>query len=164
MGERAQLERAGVGVDVIDRAANYLYKPGISVVPEARVAHAAGGVTSMHDPTEGGLATALAEVATASGTGIAVVADAIPVLPEAAELCAALDVDPWGLISSGALLITAEAESVDGVMDALTGAGVVASVIGDIRPPEEGLTVRSGGAETPLPTFNRDEMARVLGE
>jgi hydrogenase maturation factor len=161
---RPQLERAGVGVDVIDRAANYLYKPGISVVPEARVAHAAGGVTSMHDPTEGGLATALAEVATASGTGIAVVADAIPVLPEAAELCAALDVDPWGLISSGALLITAEAESVDGVMDALTGAGVVASVIGDIRPPEEGLTVRSGGAETPLPTFNRDEMARVLGE
>jgi len=48
---RPQLESAGVAADVIDRAANYLYEPGISVVPEARAAHATGGVTSMHDPT-----------------------------------------------------------------------------------------------------------------
>jgi len=92
---RTQLVSAGVADDVIYRAANYLYEPGISVVPEARAAHATGGVTSMHDPTEGGLATALAEVATASGTGVAINKDAVPVLPEAAELCAALRVDPW---------------------------------------------------------------------
>ncbi|MDP6823577.1 MAG: AIR synthase family protein [Dehalococcoidia bacterium] len=161
---RPQLERSGVAADVIDRAANYLYEPGISVVPEARIAHAAGGVTSMHDPTEGGLATALAELAMASRTGVAIDGNAVPVLPESAELCAALGVDPWGLISSGALLITAGPESASGVATALTEAGIPATEIGEIRPAGDGLMLRRDGAETALPAFDRDELARVLGE
>ncbi len=161
---RPQLELAGVPAGVIDRAANYLYEPGISVVPEARIAHAAGGVTSMHDPTEGGLATALAELATASSTGVAIDGDAVPILPEAAELCAALGVDPWGLISSGALLITARSESAAKIVDAVTAAGIRATDIGEIRPVGEGLLLRREGVETPLPAFERDELARVLGE
>jgi hydrogenase maturation factor len=159
---RPQLESAGVAADVIDRAANYLYEPGISVVPEARAAHATGGVTSMHDPTEGGLATALAEVATASGTGVAINKKSVSVLPEAAELCSALGVDPWGLISSGALLITAGPERATEVIDAVTEAGIPAVDIGEIRPPEDGLTLRAGGVDKPLPAFDRDELARVM--
>ena len=89
----------------------------------------------MHDPTEGGLATALAEVATASGTGIAVDEDAVSILPEAAELCAALAVDPWGLISSGALLITAGPESASGILDAVKATGVPA-----VEPDTRGTT------------------------
>ena len=54
-----KLKAGGVGEEVIDRAANYLFDPGISVVAAARVAMESGGVTAMHDPTEGGLATAL---------------------------------------------------------------------------------------------------------
>jgi hydrogenase maturation factor len=161
---RPQLESAGVAADVIDRAANYLYEPGISVVPEARAAHATGNVTSMHDPTEGGLATALAEVATASGTGVAINKDAVLVMPEAAELCAALNVDPWGLISSGALLITAGPEEAPKVIDAVTEAGIPAVDIGEIRPPEDGLSLLTKGINKPLPTFDRDELARVLGD
>jgi hydrogenase maturation factor len=161
---RTQLVSAGVADDVIYRAANYLYEPGISVVPEARAAHATGGVTSMHDPTEGGLATALAEVATASGTGVAINKDAVPVLPEAAELCAALRVDPWGLISSGALLITAGPDRVSEVIDAVTSEGIPAIDIGEIRPPEDGLTLRTGGVDKALPVFARDELARVLAD
>jgi len=157
-----QLISAGVSADVIDRAANYLYEPGISVVPEARAAHATGGVTSMHDPTEGGLATALAEVATASGTGVAINKDAVPVLQETAELCATLRVDPWGLISSGALLITAGPERTSDVIDAVNEAGIPAVDIGEIRPPEDGLILRTGGVDKVLPMFDRDELARVL--
>ena len=159
---RPQLERAGVEVEVIERAANYLYAPGISVVAEARAAHAAGGVTSMHDPTEGGLAGALAELAMASGTGIAIEGDAVPVLEETAELCAALGVDPWGLIASGALLITAGPESVSQVINAVARTGAAAIEIGEVRPPGDGLTVRTGGEVSPLPAFARDELARVL--
>ena len=65
-----RLMAAGVGQDVIDRSANYLFDPGISVVAAARVAMESGGVTGMHDPTEGGLATALWEVAEACGHGL----------------------------------------------------------------------------------------------
>jgi hydrogenase expression/formation protein HypE len=51
----------------IETAAAYLYQPGISVVRDARIATRAGRVTAMHDPTEGGLASALWELAEASG-------------------------------------------------------------------------------------------------
>lgn len=161
---RPQLERAGVSSEVLDRAANYLYEPGISVVPEARAAHAAGGVTSMHDPTEGGLATALAEVATASGAGMLIEPDNVRVLPESVELCNALGVDPWGLISSGALLITAAPDSASGVIDAVVATGSTAVDIGEIRPAKDGLKLTTSGNEIPLPTFDRDEIARVLGD
>ena len=53
----------------LDRCAQYLTSPGISVVEDARLALAAGGVHAMHDPTEGGVATGLLEMATASRVG-----------------------------------------------------------------------------------------------
>jgi hydrogenase maturation factor len=117
----------------------------------------------MHDPTEGGLATALSEVSAASNTGMLINRDNVPILPEAAELCDALSVDPWGLIASGALLITAAPDSAAGVIDAVTGTGSPAVDIGEVRPAEDGLKLVSGGQELPFPIFERDEIARVLG-
>ena len=71
-----RLKAGGVEQDVIDRSAGYLFDPGISVVAAARAAMESGGVTAMHDPTEGGLATALWEVAEACGHGLEVDASA----------------------------------------------------------------------------------------
>ncbi len=51
----------------IEAARQYLYQPGISVVRDARIAIQTGHVTAMHDPTEGGLASALWELSEASG-------------------------------------------------------------------------------------------------
>ena len=56
----------------------------------------------MHDPTEGGLATALQELAFASKVDIVIDESAVNVLPICRAICDALDIDPWGLISSGA--------------------------------------------------------------
>jgi hydrogenase expression/formation protein HypE len=53
----------------ITKAQGYLNQPGIGVTRDARIALDAGRVTAMHDPTEGGLATALWELAQASGRG-----------------------------------------------------------------------------------------------
>ena len=50
----------------------------------------------MHDPTEGGLATGLAELATAANAGLEVDTDAIRVLPETRAVCDALGLDPSG--------------------------------------------------------------------
>src|SRR3972149_757614 len=60
----------------------------------------------MHDVTEGGVLTAAWELAEASGLGVEVWADAVPVRPETAAVCAALRVDPLLLIGSGAVLVT----------------------------------------------------------
>ena len=59
----------------------------------------------MHDPTEGGLATALHEVARAAGVGLLVRAEAVPVFAETQAICNHYHLDPMGLIASGALLI-----------------------------------------------------------
>ena len=59
----------------------------------------------MHDPTEGGVATALHELAWAAGVGLRVRSEDIPGFPETQALCNHYHLDPLGLIASGALLI-----------------------------------------------------------
>jgi hydrogenase maturation factor len=59
----------------------------LSIVPEALLAAELVRVHAMHDPTEGGLATALWELADAAGVGLVVEAERIPVLAEGASLC-----------------------------------------------------------------------------
>ena len=78
----------------------------ISVVRDARVAASAGQVHAMHDPTEGGLASALWELAEASGRGICFDPSAVTVPPLSARACRSLGLDPLRAIASGALLLT----------------------------------------------------------
>ena len=157
------LAAKGVSQDVIRRAQELLFTPGISVAKAAAIACDVGGVNSMHDPTEGGLATGLLEIATAAGVGVAVDADRIPVLPECRAVCDALSLDPLGLIASGALLATLPPADARRLTAALRRAGIPAVEIGRVTPASEGLRLISNGAERALPTFERDELARFFG-
>ena len=103
-----RLRSLGVNADTLKAASHYLSDPGISVVAEAQAATSEVKVHAMHDPTEGGLATALHELAEASGLGLLIDRDAIEILPETAAICAAAGLDPVGLLASGALLIAVE--------------------------------------------------------
>ena len=121
--EQRQVLSAHFDPATLDRCANFLYRPGISVVSDAAVAMSVGGVTSMHDPTEGGLATALWELADACGHGVQVdVDDPGPLLPESV-LCEPFGLDPWGLIASGALLLTVKADRLEAMRSAFAEAG-----------------------------------------
>ena len=155
----------GVSEKTLETASNFLFSPGISVLIDAQVAVAAGTVTAMHDPTEGGLASALAELSAASGNGLTVKRDAVPVLTECAELCEALGVDAWGLIASGALLITCTPDSAGDIVSALELEGIAAGVIGRVTGQgEPALLEHASGEQTPLPVFARDEIARLFSE
>ena len=156
-----RLRENGVEQDVIDGAADYLFVPGISVVASARVAAGSEGVTAMHDPTEGGLATALWEIAEACGRGIEVDASAVPVLPETEIICRTLGIDPWGLIASGSLLITVNPDTESKLVQRLSAAGLGPAVIGRVTNAE-GVTLRDGSECAPLRTFERDEIAKVF--
>ena len=116
----------------------------------------------MHDPTEGGIVTALHELAEAAGVGIRVQRDEIAVFPETHAICAALRLDPLGLLASGALLATVPGEESAKALTALRGAGIPATVIGEVAPAEEGRQITSGATHKPLPVFARDELARFL--
>ena len=166
---RDELVRAGVPVSEIDAAVELLTNPGISVLKDAQTAAAAGGVTAMHDPTEGGLSTALQELAFASNVDIVIDESTVNVLPVCRAICDALSIDPWGLISSGALLATVQPDHQDAVMAALRDAGIDADVIGRIEAvgvEDIGPTVfarsESDSSPTPIATFQRDELARYF--
>jgi hydrogenase maturation factor len=138
-----------------ERAERALEAPGISVV-EAALCAARCGASALHDPTEGGLATGLQELARASGLRLRLDEQAVLWFEPGLALCRALGADPWGVLASGTLLAAFAPERAAAALEALAdrGARVIATA-------EEGSgVVRSDGR--PLTTFARDEVARVL--
>jgi hydrogenase expression/formation protein HypE len=159
---RARLLTHGIPAADLDRAAAFLYDPGISVVPEARLAAGLRAATAMHDPTEGGLATGLRELAAASGVGLRIERERLPLLPEAVPLCAALGLDPLGCIASGSLLLTCRAADRERLLAAFGEQGIPCAVIGTVTEAEQGLVLVRHEGEAALPTFARDEIARLF--
>jgi hydrogenase maturation factor len=146
------------------RCARFLREPGISVVAEALAACEAGGVHAMHDPTEGGLATGVREMAVASGCGMCVRAEAIPCYEETRRACDALGLDPLGLIASGSLLLAVDPARADAVRGAIRDAGVACTVIGEVGAEGGASRLVTSEGEGDLPVFERDEIARLLSE
>ncbi len=99
----------------------------LSVVPDAAAA-VKSGVTAMHDVTEGGIYGALWELAEASGVGLEIELKKIPVRQETIEICEYYRLNPYQLISSGCMLMTAP----DGrrLVRDLEKAGIHAALIG----------------------------------
>ena len=158
------LSDAGVDRELIERAGAFLFDPGISVVRDARIACAAGEVHAMHDPTEGGLSGGLYELAVASGVGLDIAYESIPVLPECAAICDALGLDPLGLIASGALLAAVSPDDAQTVADALSAEGIGAVIIGNATDEHQDVKLYTSGAARDFPRFSRDEIARFFSE
>ena len=156
------LRARGFADEFIARAKNLLRDPGISVVREALIAADAGLATALHDPTEGGIATGLWELAHASRVGLEIDEDAIPLAEEGRTLCAAYGLDPLGVIASGALLLTTPAEQADRLKNFLARANIRCAAIGRVVPREDGVTLKRGTARRALPRFDADEITRIL--
>ncbi len=135
-----------------------------SILPEARLARDATGVRAMHDVTEGGLATALRELAAATGHGVLVHRDRIPVSPETQRLCALLGADPLGLIASGSLLICCDPADAADLVGTLAAAGIPAADIGELTEEGAGVVALERDRPAPWPAFVTDEAARLLAQ
>jgi hydrogenase expression/formation protein HypE len=147
----------GVDAATLARAAGATRDPGISVVEPALRA-AALGATALHDPTEGGLATGLLELAEAAGVAIELREEAVLWFEPGVAVCRAVGADPWGTLASGALVAAFPPERAEAACSALAAAGTPARVVG-VASPGRGVRLADGG---PLPRFERDEVARVL--
>jgi hydrogenase maturation factor len=157
----AELAARGYAEPLLARARGYLTR--LSVVPEALLAAELVRVHAMHDPTEGGLATALWELADAAGVGLTVEAERIPVLPEGRALCAEYGLDPLGTIASGALLLAVAPADAGVVLHACARESIDCAFIGRVVAREAGVTLASGGRTRELPAFERDEITRLFG-
>ncbi len=157
-----RLAEREIDEDAIDRAKNLLHDPGINVLREARVAVGAGEVHAMHDPTEGGVATGLHELAIASETGIAVALDDIPFFAETESFCDVLGVEPLGLIASGSLLLAVAPDDSETIAEAIRAEGIDCADIGEVVEEDRGVKIRRGLNWHDLPRYDQDEIAKVL--
>jgi hydrogenase expression/formation protein HypE len=146
----------GLAPAMLAAAAGAVDDPGISVVAPAL--RAAGlGATAMHDPTEGGLAGGLHELAQASGVGLRIQRSAVRWFEPGLAVCRELDCDPWATLASGCLLATFPAATADHAATVLARDGLAVARLGPVQPGS-GVWVEG----TPLPAPDRDEVARVL--
>jgi len=148
--DREQALKKAMSSTMLQAAKNFYSQ--ISVVKDALTAYKTGGVHAMHDPTEGGVAGGIHEIADASNVGVEVFEEAIPVQLETAQICSYFQIDPLQLIGSGALLISAEAKSASETVRNLKLECIQASVIGEFTEnTDQRVLVQKDGGTKALP-------------
>jgi hydrogenase expression/formation protein HypE len=174
----------------ITRLQNSIHEPGICILPLVKKLVPCDGLVGLHDTTEGGVATALHDIADASGYGLRINYDAIPMIDEMAKLVEIFDFDPLGLVASGSVLIVCRKDALAAVQEKLRGEPV--ALIGELTNDfaQRQLVINnkkylgqsqlqrgtSADADTnastaattattttlPLPRYDTDEVIRVL--
>ncbi|HYA48669.1 MAG TPA: AIR synthase family protein [Burkholderiales bacterium] len=129
----------------------------MSVVEDALTAKAAGGVTAMHDATEGGVIGGLFEIAAASGVGMEVDERLFVYPDEVRMVCESFGIDPVAAIAEGSLLITARPGSSGRIIGRLKRKRIAASVIGRVVAGRRRRTMRRrDGRVVPLAIPEQD--------
>lgn len=134
----------------------------ISVVEDGIVAFETGHITSMHDPTEGGLIGGLHEICDASNVGFEIDLDSIPIHDATKSICELLSINILELISSGSMLMTCMPEGADLVTAALEDNGIKATVLGTVSSD---ASVRKGvrnGESIQIPRPSNDAIWEAL--
>jgi hydrogenase maturation factor len=157
-----QLAARGVEASLLARAHEMLFEPGISVVADARALCAVVRPRLMHDPTEGGLATALQELAAGARATLRVNADDIHIYDETRAICDALRLDPLGLLASGALLAIVSAEDAAQIASSRNDGRGGWREIAKVESGPARVILGSEDPALPFPTFARDELARFF--
>lgn len=135
------------------RKYKYLYKSQ-SVVNEATLLTRLKLINAMHDVTEGGLLSALNEVADASGLGFKIHYNSLPLNDDIIKVFDHLNINPLKVSSTGCLLVATPSDLVEKVLKALRKENVPVSIIGEfIEDKSRRIIIR----ENETIKLNRDE-------
>ena len=109
----------------------------------AEILTASPNIHCLRDPTRGGLATTLNELAKQSKVSIRIEEEKIPVRQEVFAACEMLGFDPLYVANEGKLVAIVPAEDIDKVLKAMRGNryGVDAAIIGEVRAEHPGRVV-----------------------
>jgi hydrogenase expression/formation protein HypE len=126
---------------------------------------AGGGIRVLRDPTRGGLATTLNEIAQQSGVGMLLEEAAIPVRPQVAAACEFLGLDPLYVANEGKLVAIVAPDACDAVLAAMRAhpQGAEAAVIGTVTEDAHGfvqMATRFGGRRI-VDWLTGDQLPRI---
>ncbi len=161
--ERGREIESALGRAMRERAVKLLDDPGICIRDAALLAASRYLTHALHDPTEGGLATALLELADLTGWGVDVDATTVEVLPETEAICGHFGIDPFGLLASGSLLVVLPENDAMRLQRTIEDAlDVSSTIIGVLTEQRECVWKDARGNRAHIPEFARDEIVRVL--
>ena len=135
----------------------------VGAVREATLA--GGGIRVLRDPTRGGLATTLNEIAQQSGVGMLLEEAAIPVRPQVAAACEFLGLDPLYVANEGKLVAIVAPDACDAVLASMRAhpQGAEAAVIGTVTEDAHGfvqMATRFGGRRI-VDWLTGDQLPRI---
>jgi hydrogenase expression/formation protein HypE len=137
--------REKIGNEIVQKGKDYFFR--MTVVEDALTA--APLAHAMHDATEGGLLNGVYEMAAASGAGVNLYEEKIPLPPEVKAICGHFGIDPLRAISEGTLVISAPVENTAAIISALKQKGIAAWEVGEVTPKER-LFIRGNGKKEAL--------------
>ena len=119
----------------------------------------------LRDPTRGGVASTLVEIAQAAQVGIEIDETSLPVRSEVRAACEMLGLDPLYVANEGKLIAIVPAEYVDGILDAMHAHahGQYATAIGRVVADHRGLLVAKGvlGASRVVDMLVGEQLPRI---
>ncbi|HIE22884.1 MAG TPA: hydrogenase [Candidatus Korarchaeota archaeon] len=148
-----------LGRELVERAKRMMYE--ISVVKDAMVLMDSCEVHALHDPTEGGIASGIWEMALASNVSMEIYANSIPIREETQKICSHLGLNPLNILSSGALLASIKGEEAEKALKALESEGISAAIIGCVKKGK-GVWMIKDKERRALSPPPRDEVYEVL--
>ncbi|WP_295769613.1 AIR synthase-related protein [uncultured Mucilaginibacter sp.] len=113
-------------------------------------------VTAMHDVTEGGVLGAIYEMAVASGNGVKVYNEQLPLGDAQQSICKLFGIDSRFCIGAGSMVIAVDMGGVDNVLQRLASAKIKATVVGELTPLAEGYKLIENGQQNDLPYYSKD--------
>jgi len=114
---------------------------------QAALAAVPGAVTAMKDPTRGGVASALHEMADKSGVGIVLHEPRVPVSPVVRAAAEMLGLDPFQIANEGKALLGVRPEAADAVLAAVRAhpLGAAAEIVGECIADHVGRVILDTG-------------------
>ena len=134
----------------------------ISVNNIAKIAISTGKIIKMHDPTEGGISTALHELCEFSDIGCEIIENEIKFVDNFNEACQILNLNPLGVISSGCLLMICKEKDSSEIINKLRSSDIPAIKIGKTTNSKKRNIIKKDGKKENLERFDQDEIIKIF--
>ena len=127
-----------------------------SSLPDALTAAATGQVRAMHDVTEGGVLGAVYEMSIASGLGVCILNEALPVGKPQQQVTSLFGIDERYCIGAGSMVMAVKPGCEKQVLSALAEKRIKATVIGEFTEKAQGTQLITNGLVEPMRYYEKD--------
>ncbi|HOK56768.1 MAG TPA: HAD-IA family hydrolase [bacterium] len=144
----------------LKKVKNSIKNPGISVFKETKLMWENFKIKWMHDPTEGGISTALYEISESKKIGIVVNLKKLKFYSPVIKFCKVLGFNPLGIISSGCILGIIDRKEEKKLIDFCKKNRIKLQIIGEVIK-EKGVYYIKNSKKYRFLKFNRDEINKL---